>query len=85
MGGSSLYQSFKLFGGPTPDIDDIAAFKSLFDGTQALLGDELILSMHDISDGGMITALIEMALCSNAGLDINLDYPEKSKIIPKLF
>ena len=85
MGGSSLYQSFKLFGGPTPDIDDIAAFKSLFDGTQALLEDELILSMHDISDGGMITALIEMALCSNTGLDINLDYPEKSKIIPKLF
>ena len=85
MGGSSLYQSFKLFGGPTPDIDDIAAFKSLFDGTQKLLEDELILSMHDISDGGMITALIEMALCSNTGLDINLDYPEKSKIIPKLF
>ena len=85
MGGSSLYQSFKLFGGPTPDIDDIAAFKSLFDGTQKLLEDELILSMHDISDGGMITALIEMALCSNTGLDINLDYPEKPKIIPKLF
>ena len=85
MGGSSLYQSFKLFGGPTPDIDDIAAFKSLFDGTQKLLEDELILSMHDISDGGMVTALIEMALCSNTGLDINLDYPEKPKIIPKLF
>mgnify|MGYP006253112143 FL=1 len=41
--------------------------------------------MHDISDGGLITSLIEMALCSNQGLSINLDYSDKEQIVPKLF
>ena len=44
-----------------------------------------IEALHDISDGGLITTLLEMAFCSNYGLDINLNLSDKSKIIPKLF
>ena len=85
MGGSSLYQSYKLYGGETPDIENMEGFKVLFDATQQLLDKGQILALHDISDGGLVTSLIEMALCSNQGLDLILDYPEKAKIVPKLF
>ena len=85
LGGSALYQSFKLYGGTTPDIDDVNQLKALFDVTQKLLDKDLIEAMHDISDGGLITSLIEMALCSNQGLNIDLNYSDKEQIIPKLF
>lgn len=85
LGGSALFQSFKLYGGATPDIDNVNQFKVLFEATQELLDKGLIEALHDISDGGLITSLIEMALCSNQGLDINLDYSDKEQIIPKLF
>ena len=85
LGGSALYQSFKLYGGATPDIDDVNLFKAMFEVSQDLLDKNLIEAMHDISDGGLITTLIEMALCSNQGLNIDLDYSDKEHIIPKLF
>ena len=85
LGGSALYQSFKLYGGATPDIDDANQFKVLFEATQELLDKDFIEALHDISDGGLITSLIEMALCSNQGLDINLDYSDKEQLVPKLF
>jgi phosphoribosylformylglycinamidine synthase len=85
LGGSALYQSFKLYGGATPDIDDVDLFKAMFEASQELLDRNLIEAMHDISDGGLITSLIEMALCSNQGLSINLDYSDKEQIVPKLF
>ena len=80
LGGSALYQSFKLYGGATPDIDDVNQFKALFDVTQKLLETDLIEAMHDISDGGLISSLIEMALCSNQGLNIDLNYSDLSLI-----
>ncbi len=85
LGGSALYQSFKLYGGATPDIDDVDLFKAMFEASQELLDQNFIEAMHDISDGGLITSLIEMALCSNQGLSINLDYSDKEQIVPKLF
>ena len=45
----------------------------------------MITALHDISDGGLITALWEMALCSNTGLDINLNVADRSELIPLLF
>ena len=41
--------------------------------------------MHDISDGGLVTSLIEMSLCSGIGLDIRMDISSKEKLIPSLF
>ena len=64
---------------------DSLSFKAMFEASQELLDKNLIEAMHDISDGGLITSLIEMALCSNQGLNIDLDYSDKEQIIPKLF
>ena len=85
LGGSSLYLSNNLFGGATPDVEDPEKFKQLFEASQDLISKGLIEALHDISDGGLITTLIEMSLCSNSGLDIRLDYSDKESIIPKLF
>ena len=85
MGGSCLYQSYNLYGGPTPDIDDPEKLKRLFNATQKILSKGMITALHDVSDGGLITALWEMALCSNTGLDINLNVADRSELIPLLF
>ena len=85
LGGSALYQSFKLYGGATPDIDNPENLKNLFNTAQDLLDSSLISAMHDISDGGLVTSLIEMSLCSGIGLDIRMDISSKDKLIPSLF
>lgn len=39
---------------------------------------------HDISDGGLITAVLEMAFGGNCGVNINLEFDQESKNILKL-
>lgn len=39
---------------------------------------------HDISDGGLITAVLEMAFAGNCGVNINLEFDQESKNILKL-
>ena len=57
----------------TPDIDDIEIFKKLFSGIQNLLKNKKILAMHDISDGGLVTTLLEMCFTKKVGMRLNLD------------
>ena len=85
MGGSCLYQSYNLYGGTTPDVDNPEKLKKLFNATQKMLAKKFITAMHDISDGGLLTTLFEMALCSGKGLNIHLDEADREKLIPLLF
>lgn len=39
---------------------------------------------HDISDGGLITAVLEMAFAGNCGVNINLEFDQESNNILKL-
>lgn len=39
---------------------------------------------HDISDGGLITSVLEMAFAGNCGVNINLEFDQESKNILKL-
>lgn len=39
---------------------------------------------HDISDGGLITAVLEMAFAGNCGVNINLEFDQEGKNISKL-
>ena len=57
----------------TPDIDDVKLFKSLFNHIQKLIKDNKILAMHDISDGGLVTALAEMCFTKKVGMNIQVD------------
>lgn len=38
----------------------------------SLLSDRLLSAGHDISDGGLISCLLEMAFAGNRGIDVEL-------------
>ncbi len=76
-GGSAVAHVFNQIGNESPDLDDSELLKMVFNTIQEFISDDLILSGHDRSDGGLIVTILEMAFGGNSGLDIQLD--EKGK------
>lgn len=72
MGGTALAHVFNQLGDEPPDVDDHELLKRTFNAIQLLISEDLILSGHDRSDGGLIVTLLEMAFAGNCGLDIEL-------------
>lgn len=72
LGGSALAQAFMQQGNDSPDLNDFDCLKRAFNTTQKLLTDKLLLAGHDISDGGLIVCLLEMAIAGMCGLKIDL-------------
>jgi phosphoribosylformylglycinamidine synthase len=56
----------------TPDIDSVDDFKSMFTCIQEMISNQIILSIHDISDGGLITSLLEMCFTKKVGMRLDL-------------
>ena len=75
LGGSVLAQVYGQIGNESPDVDDPETLKSAFNAIQKLISENLILAGHDISDGGLITAFLEMAFAGNCGLSIRMEGP----------
>ncbi|KAK6744272.1 hypothetical protein RB195_011149 [Necator americanus] len=50
------------------DIEDMPLLARTFAAIQKLIVDDVILSLHDVSDGGFIVALLEMAFAGNVGI-----------------
>jgi len=69
LGGSALAQVFEQIGDECPDIDDPKLFVNGFEFIQKAIDNNLILAGHDISDGGMIVALLEMLFSGNCGFE----------------
>ena len=76
MGGSCLAQVYGQLGDIAPDVDDALAFKALLDWLLEAKRRGVILALHDRSDGGLITSLLEMAFASRLGLDIDIEPTE---------
>ncbi|MDR0587968.1 MAG: phosphoribosylformylglycinamidine synthase [Burkholderiales bacterium] len=72
LGGSTLAQVYQQVGDTAPDLDDPAQFLRGLTLLQQLKAQNLLLAYHDISDGGVIVTLLEMAFASHAGLDVAL-------------
>jgi len=72
LGGSSLAHVYGQIGHESPDIDNVAMLKLAFEAIQRLIEEDLILSGHDISDGGLIVALLEMAFSGNCGFHVDI-------------
>ncbi|KMT18055.1 hypothetical protein BVRB_2g032480 [Beta vulgaris subsp. vulgaris] len=72
LGGSALAQAFDQIGSESPDIDDVSYFKRAFNAVQELIADDLISAGHDISDGGLLVSILEMAFAGNCGLSLEL-------------
>jgi phosphoribosylformylglycinamidine synthase len=73
LGGSSFAQILNRLGNEAPTIQDEFYFSLAFNTVQKLVKEELISAGHDISEGGLITALLEMTFAvPNVGLTLNL-------------
>jgi len=72
-GGSSFAQVLNRLGNSSPTVKDPEYFAEVFNTVQHLIIKEKILAGHDISAGGLFTALLEMCFSNTSGgLTINL-------------
>ena len=83
LGGSSLAHVYEQLGDESPDVDDPALLKRAIGALQSCIAKNYIASGHDRSDGGLITALLEMAFAGNCGIQIDLQ--TRTNAIPALF
>lgn len=70
LGGSALAQCYKQIGNECPDMEDAELLKRAFLAIQKLIEKDLLLAGHDVSDGGLIVTLLEMAFAGNCGFRI---------------
>src|SRR5690554_3479859 len=86
LGGSAFAQTLGKIGDEAPTVTDAEYFKNAFAAVQELVNRGLILAGHDISEGGMVTTLLEMCFANpQGGLDVRLDKIHHSDIIKILF
>lgn len=86
LGGSSFAQTRNAIGTKTPDVSSAAYFGKAFNAIQELIEKQLVLAGHDISDGGLITALFEMMFPNNyTGLNVDLSVFEERDLVKILF
>lgn len=86
LGGSSFAQVINKIGEDAPGVKDANYFKKVFDVIQDSIMEDMIVAGHDISAGGLITALLEMNFSNTTGgLNIDLSKCEETDIIKLLF
>ena len=85
LGGSCLAQVLNRVGDEVPTVKDPQFFAKGFETVQQLVKHDLILAGHDISEGGLITTLLEMCFpVPDIGMKINIS-PFGEDIIKTLF
>ncbi len=69
LGGSALAQALGQVGDESPDLDlnSVSYVRHAFEAVQELIDKRLITAYHDVSDGGLITAVAEMCIAGNRG------------------
>ena len=86
LAGSSLYQALNKVGQEPPTVVDAAYFANAFESVQQLISQGLVLSGHDISSGGILTALLEMCFPSQAvGIQVDVAQLEEKDLVKALF
>ena len=86
LGGSAFAQTMNKVGDEAPTVTDTEYFKNAFGAVQELVNRGLVLAGHDVSAGGMITAMLEMCFANpNGGLEARLDKIRHSDLIKILF
>jgi phosphoribosylformylglycinamidine synthase len=86
LGGSSFAQVRNAIGKKAPSIQDDAYFAQSFNVIQKAIKQDFVLAGHDISSGGLITALLEMCFPEkNVGASIDLNSFNEKDLIKILF
>ncbi|KAK4887655.1 hypothetical protein RN001_003926 [Aquatica leii] len=84
LGGSALAQCFNQLGDDVPDMENVETLKHAFMATQRLIRESAICAGHDISDGGLITCLLEMCFGGMSGVEVNIMH-KNGTVLPILF
>ena len=71
LGGSHLSLVRKLSGGQAPTVDSIQA-KQTFAKMHAAISGGLVRSCHDLSEGGLAVAAVEMAMAGGLGMKLDI-------------
>ncbi len=86
LGGSSFAQIRNAIGKKAPSIKDDAYFAKAFNAVQNAIKQDLVIAGHDISSGGLITALLEMCFPeTRIGANINLNSFNETDVVKILF
>ncbi|XP_062368155.1 phosphoribosylformylglycinamidine synthase [Cinclus cinclus] len=75
LGGSALAQVFAQLGDSCPDLDEPGHLESAFNVTQELLQERVLTAGHDVSDGGLLGCVLEMAFAGNCGVTLSVPAP----------
>ncbi|XP_019752515.1 phosphoribosylformylglycinamidine synthase isoform X3 [Hippocampus comes] len=85
LGGSALAQCYAQLGDCSPDMEQPQLLAACFNATQMLISDRLLSAGHDISDGGLISCVLEMAFAGNRGVDLDVPSLGAPGVIELLF
>lgn len=93
LGGSALAQVFRQLGDAAPDVEDAALLKSFFNAMSMLKqlaagmrrAAPLVHAYHDRSDGGLFTAIAEMAFAGRVGVDVDVSRLVRTTPVAALF
>lgn len=79
LGGSALAQVQGCLGAETPDIEDASKLRRMLEVLHKVHEEQWALSMHDRSDGGLITTVLEMSFTGRLGVDLHVrdSWPEE--------
>lgn len=85
MGGSIIAQAFADLRDECPDVVDISLLKSFVEAMTALHQTDIVLAYHDVSDGGLFTALVEMMFAGRVGLNLKTACQDAQDVLRDLF
>ena len=86
LGGSAFAQTLGKVGSDVPTVKNPAYFRNAFNAVQQLVDEGLLLAGHDISAGGLVTALLEMTFGNTeGGLSIDFNGMAEDDFIKILF
>ncbi|MFO1503836.1 MAG: phosphoribosylformylglycinamidine synthase [Steroidobacteraceae bacterium] len=72
LGASILAQVYGGLGTEAPDLESPALLLQFAAALRAARERNLVLAYHDVSDGGVLTTLVEMAFAARCGLSVDL-------------
>ena len=86
LGGSAFAQTLGALGAEAPTVTDAKGFVNTFDTVQKLVARKMLLAAHDVSAGGLVTTLLEMAFANTAGgIELNTDAFGEDDLVKILF
>ncbi|XP_014208739.1 phosphoribosylformylglycinamidine synthase [Copidosoma floridanum] len=78
LGGTAFAQVYNQLGDMVPDVESATTIKYAFKATQSLIEEGKVLAGHDVSDGGLITCVLEMGFAGISGINVAINHREGS-------